>query len=58
MSTIIKKEDDLKKLQIKLEKIDQQRRDRMAELCGSIKVEEEPLEYQKEIRAEWDDRSH
>ena len=58
MSTTIKKEDDLKKLQKKLEKVDQNRRDRLAELCGSIKVEEDPLEYQKEIRSEWDDRSH
>jgi len=56
---IIHKGEDVKELQSKLAQAQRATKSLRADKhCGVLKLVKEPLQFQKEIRAEWDEHSH
>ena len=54
---IIRKGEDVKDLQAKRAQAQQTTRPlRAKQHCGVLKLRKEPLQFQQEIRAEWDER--
>ena len=54
MVTVIKKGSNKKEIEIALSKIKSKKKFDAYKYCGTIKLEEDPLEIQKRMRDEWE----
>ncbi|MEO9885192.1 MAG: hypothetical protein ABJR05_00540 [Balneola sp.] len=55
MTIVIKKNDDIKEIKKKLRLSNSGKKMDASKYAGKIKLTFDPLEYQKKIRAEWDE---
>lgn len=55
MTIVIKKNDDIKEIKKKLKRSDTGKKMNTSKYAGKIKLTFDPLKYQKQTRAEWDE---